>query len=149
MRKRWWNLLLVASLCLNLGFVAAIAAHSLRSRHHEPRPDEAAADPAVRAKLEANFTAFKARMAPLHQELAAERGKLMDLVESDNATPDQIKSQEERVVAVMAKALDTATQHLLSQKKLLTPQESKIFFSRIRHHVQPGGSDPTHSKERS
>ncbi len=148
MRKRWWNLLLAASLCLNLGFISAMAAHGFRSRHHEPRPDEAAADPAVRAKLEANFAAFKARMTPLHQELAAQRGKLMDLVESDGATPEQIKSQEERVVAVMAKALDAATEHLLGQKNLLTPEEAKVFFSRIRRHVQPGGPDPTNSKER-
>jgi DNA-directed RNA polymerase sigma subunit (sigma70/sigma32) len=148
MRRRWWNVLLAASLCLNAGFVAAIVAHSFWPKHNEARPEEAAADPAVRAKLSANFAAFKERMAPLHKELAAERGKLMDLVESDNATPEEIKAQEERVVAVMARILDTATNHLLGQKRLLTPQESKVFFSRIRQHFQPGGADPPFHKEK-
>lgn len=149
MRRRWWNVLFAASLCLNAGFVAAIVAHSFGQRHNEARPEEAAADPAVRAKLSANFAAFKERMAPLHKELAAEREKLMDLVESDNATPEEIKAQEERIVAVMARALDTATGHLLDQKRLLTPQESKVFFSRIRRHIQPGGSAPPFSKEKN
>ncbi len=148
MRRRWWNVLFAASLCLNAGFVAAIAAHSFGRGHNEARPEEAVADPAVRAKLSANFSAFKERMVPLHKDLAAEREKLMDLVESGSATPEELKAQEERVVAVMARALDTATSHLLNQKRLLTPQESKVFFSRIRRHIQSGGSAPPFHKEK-
>ena len=148
MRKRWLNVLFAASLCLNAGFVAALVIHGFSHHHDEARPEEAAADPAVRAKLSANFSAFKERMVPLHKELATEREKLMDLVESDSATAEDVKAQEGRVVAVMARALDIATDHLLDQKRLLTPQERQTFFSRIRRHIQSNGSNPTFLKEK-
>jgi Spy/CpxP family protein refolding chaperone len=132
MRRLAWRILLVASLCLNAGFFSAFVVHKIH-RHRDHGMPDMKLSPPVQAQMDANFAAFRARLAVLHGELHAERAKLVALLAAQDPPPEAIEAQQEKVLAANDRIVRTFTQHMLNQKRLLSPAEQRIFFDHIQH----------------
>ena len=133
MRRTGWKVLLVASLCLNVGFVSSLVIHKVHHRR-DRGPAALKLPPQVQAQVDANDASFRERLAALHAELHDERAKLVALVAAGDPSPEAIRAQQERVLAANDRIVTAFTEHLLNQKRLLTPQEQRLFFEHIQSH---------------
>jgi Spy/CpxP family protein refolding chaperone len=130
-RRHVWKLLLVLSLCLNVGFVTAMLLPSIRHELHKPLPDQLGLKEPVKSQFENNFSAFKHKVGPLFEQLRTERMKLLDLLASPNPSPRSIQAQEKAIQTVTAQIQDATVRHFLNQKHLLTPEQQKQFFDHL------------------
>lgn len=146
MRRPWLKVLLAASLCLNAGFLSAFLISKVHHRREHGIPG-LQLSPQVKSEFDANFAAFRERMASLHADLKTEKGKLLEIIASDNPSPEAIKAQEEKVLAANARISEAVTEHLLKQKRLLSPQEQRTFFDHISRVSQESDHRSTPPKE--
>ena len=135
MRRSWLAVALVVSLCLNAGFLGAWAIRSLRHHHRVDLPSELGLSGPVRTQFEANFSDLKRRLSVLHNELGRERGKMLDILASENPSTETIQAQQSTVLSVQSRIQELVTADLLKQKALLTPQQQKRFFDHLRRRV--------------
>ncbi len=141
MRRMWWKVLLAASLCLNVGFLAAYGSHYLPHGHRKGMSD-LNLSPEVQAKMEANFKSFRERLGKLDDQLRAERAAMLDLLASDGPSSEAVKAQQGKILALTDQILQTTDDHLLDQKRILTPAQQKLFFDHIRRRVQDPDRKP-------
>ena len=142
MRRIWRNALLIASLCLNVGFLSTFVIQEFRHGHHHSFPDLNLSAPA-KAQFDANFSTYRQGMAPLHAELSTEKKKLMELLASENPSPEAIRAQQDKVTAVNARILQHFTDHILNQKRLLAPKQQRPFFDFIERRMQDAHLRPS------
>ncbi|MEW6363862.1 MAG: hypothetical protein AB1714_04400 [Acidobacteriota bacterium] len=135
MRRIWRNALLIASLCLNVGFLSAFIIHIVWRSHTHSRPDF---DPPAQAKdqFDANFSTFRDSMASLNEELGTEKARLVDILASPNPSQEAVQAQQDKITAVNARITKAFAEHLLRQKRLLTPEEQRQFFDFIRSRTR-------------
>jgi hypothetical protein len=139
MRRLGWKILLVASLCLNAGFLSALVVHKFHHHRDHGMPD-LKLSPAVQAQLDANYAAFRTRLATLHGDLHAERAKLVALLATQDPPPGAIEAQQGRILAANDRIVQAFTEHMLNQKRLLSPAEQRLFFD----HIQRRDSETGH-----
>lgn len=149
MRRSLWILAFAASLCLNVGFGAA---WFMKRAHHRRPPDLATqlglASP-QKETFEANFAALKQRLASLDQELDQARRELLDLLASENPSPEAIHAKQEAVLEIQQRIQEAVSTHLLKQKQLLTPDQQKRFFDHLRRRMDgPDRRPPTNDMEK-
>ncbi len=135
-RRSWMGFLLAGSLCLNVGFLAAYGVQWYRHGHRSRSDWEASFPPEVRTRLDANYEHFRERLAPMQAQVAAERARLLDLLASENPSPAAIADQQARIVTMVDRVVRLVTQHLMDQKRLLTPDQQRLFFDHIRRRVR-------------
>ena len=149
MRRSWIVAALVVSLCLNAGFLSAWAIRDMRHRHRVDLPSELGLSGPVRTQFEANFSDLKRRLSGLHEELGRERGKMLDILSSENPSTEAIQTQQAAVLSVQSRIQALVTADLLKQKALLTPQQQKRFFDHLRRRVDdPKRQPPVTDMER-
>ena len=146
MRRLGWKTLLVISLCLNAGFFSAFVMHTIH-RHRDRGVPDLKLSPPVQAQIDANYAAFRARLATLNGELHAERAKLVALLAAQNPAPEAIKAQQERILAANDRIVQAFTEHMLNQKRLLSPGEQRLFFDHIQNRKPHEGRSEEPSKE--
>lgn len=135
MRHLWLRILLVVSLCLNAGVLVNMGVHWVQHRKGHGMQDLQLSE-AARAQVEANFKAFRNRVATMNKDLRDERVKMLDLLASDSTSPDAVAAQEAKVLAATQAMLKVTDEHLLDQKKILTSQQQRLFFDHIRRRIQ-------------
>jgi Spy/CpxP family protein refolding chaperone len=135
MRHLWVKILIVVSLCLNAGFLSAMGVHWFQHRRGHGMQDLQLTAQA-KSQMEANFKAFRERVGAMDTDLRAERLKMLDLLASDNPTPEAIAAQQAKVIAATERMLQVTDEHLLDQKKLLNAQQQRLFFDHIRRRIQ-------------
>jgi len=135
MSKIWRNGLLAASLCLNVGFLSALGVHVFQHRRPSGMPD-LNLSPEAKDKLDSNFRAFKDRLGGLNAQVLTERVRMLDLLASQDPSPEAIRAQQERITGLTGQILQATSEHLLVQKSLLSPEQQRIFFDHIRHRIQ-------------
>jgi Spy/CpxP family protein refolding chaperone len=131
MKRNWWKVLLVLSLCLNMGFVLAMFLPSIRHELHKPLPEQLGLKEPVRSQFENNFSTFRQEVAPLFKQLRAERLKMLHLLASPDPSPEAVQAQERTIQTVSARIQDATVRHFLNQKRLLTPEQQKQFFDHL------------------
>jgi len=146
MRRTWLRILLAASLCLNGGFIAAVVVHRTWHASGRSQPDLKLA-PATKAKLDQSEAAFWGKMGSLHDELFKERSEMLDVLASPAPTPEAVTAQQAKVLDVNARILQTVTEHVLSVKSILTPEEQGRFFEFIRRRNTEATHRPRHPNE--
>ena len=135
MRRLWWKALLVASLCLNVGFLAHVGMRM--AQHHERHGmSELKLNPEAQAQMEARFKSFRDRLGPLQDELRTERLAMLALLASDNPSPEAVRAQEGRMMAVVERILQTTDTHFLDQKRNLSPEQRRLFFEHLGRRLQ-------------
>ena len=137
MRRLWVKILLAASLCLNAGFLGALGVHVLQHRRSHDM-SELKLSPQAKADMDANFKAFRERLSPLSSDLRAERLRMLDVLASESPSPDAVAAQQAKILAATERMLQATDDHLLVQKKLLTPEQQRLFFDHIRSRIQDG-----------
>jgi Spy/CpxP family protein refolding chaperone len=142
MRRSWLVVALIASLCLNVGFCGAWALRSWRHHHRSDLPSELGLSGPTRQQFETNFSDLKRRLSVLHDDLARERGKLMDILASENPSPEAIQAQQSVVLSVQSRIQGLVTADLLKQKELLTPEQQKGFFDHLRRRMDDSKRRP-------
>ncbi len=135
MRHLWLKILLVVSLCLNAGVLANMGVHWFQHRKGHGMQDLQLSDQ-VRAQMDANFKAFRDRVGAMNKDLRDERVKMLDLLASDHPSPEAVAAQEAKVVAATQAMLKVTDEHLLDQKKILNPEQQRLFFDHIRRRIQ-------------
>ena len=142
MRSLWLKILLAVSLCMNVGFLVPFGMKAIQHRHSHGM-SELKLSTEAQAKLDANFKAFRERLGSMNTDLQLERLKMLDLLASDNPSPEAISAQQARVMAATERMLQVTDDHLLVQKKILTPEQQRLFFDHIRRRIQdPGKRSP-------
>jgi len=135
MRRLWLRIVLAASLCLNAGFLAALVVHAVQHRRSHDM-SELRLTPEIKAEMDANFKAFRERVRGLNTDLRAERLRMLDLLASEDPSAEAIDGQQARVMAATERMLQMTDDHLLVQKKLLTPEQQRLFFDHLRRRIQ-------------
>jgi hypothetical protein len=135
MRHLWVKILLVVSLCLNAGFLAALGVHAIQHRRGHGMQD-LQLSPQAKAQMESNFKTFREHVGAVDTELRVERLKMLDLLASDNPTPEAVAAQQAKIVSATERMLQVTDEHLLDQKKLLNAQQQHLFFDHIRRRIQ-------------
>jgi hypothetical protein len=97
----------------------------------------------MKAQVDANFRAFRERLESLNADLSAERLKMLDLLASENPSPEALAAQQARVLGATERMIEVMHDHLLVQKKLLSAEQQRLFFDHIRRRIQdPGKRSP-------
>lgn len=135
MRRMWWRALLVASLCLNAGFLAHMGMRIAQHRHPHGMSG-LNLTPEARSQMETRFKSFRDRLAPLQDELRTERLAMLAVLASDTSSPEAIREQEQRMMAVVERILETTNSHFLDQKRGLNPEQQRLFFEHLRRRLQ-------------
>jgi len=135
MRQRWWKALLVASLCLNVGFLAHVGM-SMAQHHDRHGMSELKLNSEAQAQMEARFKSFRERLGPLQDELRTERLAMLGLLASDDPSAEAIRTQESRMMSVVERIMKTTDSHFLDQKRNLSPEQQRLFFEHLRHRIQ-------------
>jgi hypothetical protein len=142
MKRLWPRCLVAASLCLNVGFLSALGVHWAQHRKSHDM-SEFHLPPQAKAQMDANFKAFRNKLASLNADLGAERLKMLDLLASENPSPEAVAAQQARVLGATERMLEVMHDHLLVQKKLLSAEQQRLFFDHIRRRIQnPGKRSP-------
>ena len=135
MKRLWLRILLAVSLCLNVGFLVPFGMKAIQPRHSHGM-SELKLSPDAQAELDANFKAFRERLGSMNTDLQLERLKMLDLLASDNPSPETIAAQQAKVMAATERMLRVTDDHLLVQKKILTPEQRRLFFDHLRRRIQ-------------
>ncbi len=135
MRHLWLKILLVVSLCLNAGVLVNMGVHWVQHRKGHGMQDLQLSDTA-RAQMDANFKAFRERVGAMNRDLRDERVRMLDLLASDQPAPEAVSAQEAKVLAATQAMLKVTDEHLLDQKKILNPEQQRLFFDHIRRRIQ-------------
>jgi hypothetical protein len=99
--------------------------------------------PQAKAQVDANFKTFREKLGSLNADLRAERLKMLDLLASENPSPESVAAQQAKVVAATERVLQATDDHLMVQKRLLNAQQQRLFFDHIRSRIQnPGKRSP-------
>ena len=135
MRRLGWRILFAASLCLNAGFLAALGVQVVQHRRGHDM-SELHLTPQAKAQVDANFKTFREQLGSLNTNLRAERLKMLDVLASENPSPETVAAQQAKVLAATERMLQVTDDHLMVQKKLLNAQQQRLFFDHLRRRIQ-------------
>jgi Spy/CpxP family protein refolding chaperone len=148
--------LIVASVALNMAFVATWIAHATVSHAH---PDETGRQetehtiwcPLHRelgvtgeqwAQIEPRLREFQAAVMELCQDVNAKRLEVIDLIDAEEPLPETIRARQNEILATKRSIQDLVANHLLAEKRILTPEQQQRLFEMLRHRTCWAGGPP-------
>lgn len=102
-----------------------------------------------RAALEPRIIELRKRTGELNDRLARLKAKLLDLIASEDTDMKALAAVQEEIVSVQASLQEIVVEQLLAEKEILTPEQRKDLFDKIRNRCGcygrfgscgPGGS---------
>jgi Spy/CpxP family protein refolding chaperone len=138
--------LIVASVALNVAFVAMWIAHAASPEAH---PEETGRQETQHtiwcllhrelgvtgeqwAEIESRLREFQAAVGELCQEVNAKRLEVIDLIAAEEPNPVAIRSKQDEILATKRSIQDLVANHLLAEKRILTPEQQQRLFEMLR-----------------
>jgi Spy/CpxP family protein refolding chaperone len=152
-RKTLFGFIIVCSLVLNIAFVAMWMAHAAprhfmkrcqygcaQSLHQKcPMQKALALSDSQWALLYPGIESVRKATSDLHRELAKNRMALVTELEKTPTNSVAVSECRERIVACRKDMQALVTNHILEEKKVLTPEQQRRFFSALRGNMSCGG----------
>lgn len=149
MWKRTKSYLVVASVALNVAFVATWIAHDAPS---QARPEETGQRetqhtiwcPLHRelgvteeqwAQIGPRLREFQAAVGELCQEVNAKRSEVIDLIAAEEPDAESIRAMQDEILATKRGIQDLVADHLVAEKKILTPKQQQRLFEMLRNRT--------------
>ncbi len=150
-------LLLIVSLAFNMGFGSTLAVQKARQlcggrcggAGMEPALcqshlfDSIDLSPEQNQQFAAAQDALMADVATFREECAVERAKLGKLLTAHTPDPDTIHAQLDRISALQRRVQGRVVEHLLSQRRQLTPEQRIQYDELINQRICPCGGTGT------
>ncbi len=150
-------LLIIVSLAFNVGFGSTLAVQKVRQMCagrcggtgmgpalcQSHLFDSIDLSPEQKQQFTAAQEALMADMAVLRDELSAERAKLGELLTADTPDRDAIQAQLDRISALQRRVQERVVEHLLSQRKQLSPAQRTQYDELISKRICPCGGSGT------
>lgn len=138
--------LIVASVTLNVAFVAMWIAHAAPSHMcHERTGSRATAEtiwcPLHRelkvthqqwVEIEPRLREFQAAVAELRQQTNAIRSQVIDLIAAGEPDVETIRGKQDEILATKRRIQRLVVDHLLAEKEVLTPAQQQQLFAMLR-----------------
>jgi len=153
-RKMLFGFIMACSLVLNVAFVAMWMAHAA-PRHFKKHCQYGCAEslhqkcPMQKALslndsqwtlLHPKIESIRETTSGLYRELAKNRMALVDELEKTPTDSTALFARRERIIACQKNIQGLVINHLLEEKKMLTPEQQRRFFSAIRGNMSCGGA---------
>jgi len=156
MWKRTRPYLIVASAALNMAFVAMWIAHAApleraSGESHTPAAQEAIWCPLHRAlkvteaqwkEIEPRLRDFQAAVGELCRQTDAIRSEVIDLIAADETDLNAILARQGEILATKERIQRLVVDHLLAEKRVLTPEQQRQLFSMLRERTGCAASPP-------
>jgi Spy/CpxP family protein refolding chaperone len=138
--------LIVASVALNVAFVAMWIAHAAPSR----MGPEDAGQGAIRqtvwcplhrelgvteeqwGEIEPRLREFQAAVEELRQQTNAMRSQVIDLIAAEQSDLEAIQAKQEEILGTKRRIQRLVVEHLLAEKEVLTPAQQRQLFAMLR-----------------
>jgi Spy/CpxP family protein refolding chaperone len=148
--------LIVASVALNMAFVAMWIAHAAPL---QPGPEESGARAAEEsiwcplhrelkvtdeqwAKIEPRLRDFQASVGDLCQQTDTMRSEVIDLIAADKPDVDAIYARQDEILATKRQIQRLVVDHLLAEKEVLTPEQQQQLFTMLRDRTGCAADPP-------
>jgi Spy/CpxP family protein refolding chaperone len=152
-RKMLFGFIMLCSLVLNVAFVAMWMAHAVprhfikrcqygcaESLHQKcPMQKALALSDSQWTQLHPGIDSIRETTSGLYRELAKNRMALVDELEKTPTDSAALFTCREHIVACQGNIQALVVNHLLEEKKMLTLEQQRRFFSAIRGNMSCGG----------
>ena len=139
--------LIVASVALNVAFVAMWFAHATPS---QARPEETGQDAARHTiwcplhrelgvtekqwgQIEPRLREFQAAVEELRQQTSAMRSEVIDLIAAGKPDAKAIRAKQDEILATKRSIQGLVVEHLLAERQILTPEQQQQLFEMLRN----------------
>jgi Spy/CpxP family protein refolding chaperone len=152
-KKFFYGFLIASSLIFNAVFIAMWLAHAV-PRHfykhckYEAEENIQAKCPLQKAlsmsdgewsKIHPRIESLRETTSGLYREMSENRAKLVDELEKNPIDSAALSACRERIAACQKNIQAQVVSHILEEKKLLTQEQQKRFFSALRSNMSCGG----------
>jgi Spy/CpxP family protein refolding chaperone len=138
--------LIVASVTLNLAFVAMWIAYAAPSQAHPEETGQRATQHTIWcplhreldvteeqwARIEPRLREFQAAVGELCQEVNAKRSEVIDLIADDEPDRTTIRAKQDEILATKRSIQDLVADHLVAEKEILTLKQQQRLFKMLR-----------------
>ena len=149
MMKKAKPCLVVASVTLNVAFVAMWIAHAAPS---QARPEETGRRAAQHTiwcplhreldvteeqwvEIEPRLREFQAAVGELHQQANPMRSEVIDLIAAEEPDAEAIRAKQDEILATKRSIQGLVVDHLLAEKEVLTPEQQQRLFEMLRNRT--------------
>jgi len=148
--------LIVASVALNVGFVAMWIAHATPS---QARPEETGQRETQHTiwcplhrelgvtegqwqQIEPRLREFQAAVGELCQAVNAKRSEVIDLIAAETPEAESIRAKQDEILATKGRIQDLVADHLVAEKEILTPRQQQWLFEMLRNRAYCAAGPP-------
>ena len=138
--------LIVVSVGLNVAFVVMWIAHATASHAHPKETGQQETDHTIWCPLhrelgvtgeqwvqiEPHLREFQTAVRELSQEVNAKRLEVIDLIAAEEPDPELIRARQDEILATKRSIQNLVTNHLLAEKRPLTPKQQQRLFEMLR-----------------
>ena len=153
MWKKAASLLIVLSVALNVAFMGAWAVRFLRAKwavgdpsgHSEvqcPLHQRLGTDREQWQRIEPVVTALRNESQAVCREVTRVRRELLDLLAAPEPDMQKIAAKQEEILAGQRRMQELVIRHILAEKQLLTPEQSRELFDLLRQRSDCAGHGP-------
>ena len=151
-------LVVIVSIALNLAFVGVWASRVLGPERWQcPGPGKHEGDNAAiwcplhrklgvsekqRKQVEPQLVEFRKSSEALCQEISRKRLELIDLMAAPQPDREAIRAKQQEILAGQGRMQDMVVEQLLSERKILSPQQQQELFELLRRQGGCGGHGP-------
>jgi len=149
MWKKTKSYLIVASVALNVAFVAMWIAHAAACHGHPQEAGETTARQAIWcplhrelgvteeqwAQIEPRLRDFQAAVGELRQQTSAKRSEVIDLIAAEEPDAKAIRAKQDEILATKRSIQGLVADHLLAEKGLLTHEQQQQLFEMLRNRT--------------
>jgi Spy/CpxP family protein refolding chaperone len=148
--------LIVASVTLNLAFVAMWIAYAAPSQARPEETGQWAAQHTIWcplhreldateeqwAKIEPRLREFQAAVGELCQEVNAKRSEVIDLIAAEEPDAESIRTKQDEILATKRRIQDLVADHILAEKEILSPKQQQRLFEMLRNRTHCAAGPP-------
>ena len=156
MWKKTKRYLVVASVALNVAFLAMWIAHAAASQGRPEQMDRRAARQTVWCPLhrelgvtdeqwlqiEPRLREFQAAVGELCQQTSAMRSQVIDLIAAEKPDAEAIRAKQDEILATKRRIQELVTDHLLAETEVLTPEQKQRLFEMLRNRTGCAAGPP-------
>lgn len=156
MWKKMKPFLIVASVALNVAFVAMWIIHAAPLQAHPGETGDRETQPTIWcplhqelgvteeqwAQIETRLREFQAAVGELRQQAGAMRSQVIDLIAAEEPDIEAIRARQDKMLATKRSIQGLVVDHLLAEKGVLTPEQQQRLFVMLRNRTGCA-DDPT------
>ena len=93
-------------------------------------------------KIEPHLREFQRKLRARHKRIQKVRNGMLEVLSAPEVDRKAIEKQQKKVLRAFRKTQDLVLEHILTERKLLTPEQQKKLFDMLRRRMQaapPGG----------